>query len=82
MIRTRSGAVVTLCHLQRGSLEVEVGQGVRTGDPLARCGNSGNSTEPHVHVQAIDRVDVDGAAAVAITFAGRLPRNGEIVEAG
>jgi hypothetical protein len=81
MIRTRSGAVVALCHLQRGSVEVHLGQRLRAGDPLARCGNSGNSTEPHLHVQAIDHLDVDVAVAVPITFVGRLPRNGEVVEA-
>jgi murein DD-endopeptidase MepM/ murein hydrolase activator NlpD len=49
---------------------------------LGRCGNSGNSTEPHVHLQAIDRVDVLHASAVPITFGGHLPRNGEIIDAG
>ena len=49
---------------------------------LGRCGNSGNSTEPHVHLQAIDRVDVLNASAVPITFGGSLPRDGEIIDAG
>jgi hypothetical protein len=48
---------------------------------LGRCGDSGSSTEPHAHLQAIDRPDVR-YAAVPITFGGRLPRNGEIVEVG
>jgi hypothetical protein len=82
MIETRDGPVVVVCHLQRGSVQVDVGQSVRVGEPLGRCGNSGNSTEPHLHIQAIDRVDVANAIAVPITFAGRLPRNGEIVRAG
>lgn len=82
MIETRDGPVVTVCHLRRASIEVRLGQRVRVGDTLARCGNSGNSTEPHVHVQAVDRVDVRHATAVPITFGGRLPRNGEVVEAG
>lgn len=81
MIRTDSGPVVAVCHLRQASIEVQLGQRVRAGEPLARCGNSGNSTEPHVHVQAIDRVGVDGAVAVPITFGGHLPRNGEVVEA-
>jgi len=82
MIQSDGGPVVAVCHLQRASIEVRPGQAVRAGDPLARCGNSGNSTEPHVHLQAIDRADVDTATAVPITFGGRLPRNGEVVEAG
>lgn len=75
------GVVVALCHLQSGSVEVQVGQRVEVGDPLARCGNSGNSTEPHVHVQAIDRPEIERANAVQLTFRGALPRNGEIVDA-
>jgi hypothetical protein len=81
MIETRDGSVVALCHLQRGSVQVQLGQSVRAREPLARCGNSGNSTEPHVHVQAFDRLDVSNAKALPITFGGRLPRNGEIVVA-
>jgi hypothetical protein len=82
MIETRDGPVVAVCHLQRASVQVQLGQSVRVGEPLGRCGNSGNSTEPHVHVQAIDRLDALSATAVPITFGGRLPRNGEIIEAG
>jgi hypothetical protein len=82
MIETRAGTVVVVCHLQHGSVRVHVGQGVGVGQPLGHCGNSGNSTEPHVHVQAIDHVDVLQASAVPITFGGHLPRNGEIIDAG
>ena len=82
MIETRDGVVVAVCHLQQGSVGVRPGQRVRVGETLGRCGNSGNSTEPHVHLQAIDRPDVLHAAAVPITFGGRLPSSGEIVDAG
>jgi len=33
---------------------VRRGQFVRCGEVLARCGNSGNSNEPHVHLQLMD----------------------------
>ena len=81
MIETRDGPVVTVCHLQHASVLVQLGQSVQVGEPLGRCGNSGNSTEPHVHLQAIDRSDVLNATAVPISFRGRVPRNGEIIEA-
>ena len=81
MIETGDGAVVVLCHLQRGSVEPRLGQPVEQGEVLGRCGNSGNSTEPHVHLQAIDRWDVRQASPVPITFGGALPRNGDVVEA-
>lgn len=73
------GAVIALCHLQRGSIAVRPCERVRAGDLLGRCGNSGNSMEPHLHVQAIDRPDVEHARPVRMTFRGSLPRSGEIV---
>lgn len=75
------GVVVALCHLRRGSIRVHAGQQVTTGDLLGDCGNSGNSTEPHVHVQAIDDREVERARAVRVTFGGTLPRDGEVVRA-
>ena len=75
------GIIVALCHLQQGSIQVTPGQQVRIGDVIAACGNSGNSTEPHLHIQAIDSLDVARAKAVPITFQGRLPANGEIIQA-
>ncbi len=74
------GVVVALCHLQQGSLKVQTGQLVQVGTTLALCGNSGNSTEPHVHVQAINTPDIERANAVPLSFKGSLPRNGEIID--
>ncbi|MGD7706531.1 M23 family metallopeptidase [Microlunatus sp. Y2014] len=74
-------AVVAVCHLQQGSVLVSSGDTVRSGQPIGRCGNSGNSTEPHVHLHALDSRDLLHSAAVPITFRGGLPHNGEVVEA-
>ncbi len=38
-----------LAHLRRGSIAVCVGQAVVEGDVLGSCGNSGHSSEPHLH---------------------------------
>ncbi|MGO1562064.1 possible secreted peptidase [Actinomycetales bacterium JB111] len=73
------GVVVALCHLMRGSVDVHPGDAVEPGAVVGRCGNSGNSMEPHVHVQAIDGPDARRAGPVALTFEGGVPRNGEIV---
>lgn len=75
-----AGVIVALCHLQQGSVRVQPGQRVRAGEVVAQCGNSGNSTEPHVHVQATDDPDVARARAVRITFGGSIPANGKIVD--
>lgn len=75
------GIIVALCHSQQGSIQVTRGQRVQAGSLLGRCGNSGNSTEPHVHVQAIDNLDVTRANAVCLTFNGSLPANGAVINA-
>lgn len=75
------GVIIAVCHLQHESVEVEISQHVKIDAILARCGNSGNSTEPHVHLQAFDRREVDSAHAVPVMFDGELPRNGEVIEA-
>jgi hypothetical protein len=45
-------ATVFLAHLKCGSILVTVGEQVRAGQSLARVGNSGHTTEPHLHVHA------------------------------
>jgi murein DD-endopeptidase MepM/ murein hydrolase activator NlpD len=39
-----------LCHLMPGSVTVTEGDRVSSGQVVGRVGNSGNSTEPHLHV--------------------------------
>lgn len=73
------GAIVVLCHLRYNSVTVRPGQQVRIGDVLAGCGNSGNSTEPHLHVQAVDSRDIQRANALRVSFGGALPANGDVV---
>ena len=41
-------------HLQPGSLRVKAGDRVKRGQTLALLGNSGNSTEPHLHFQVMN----------------------------
>lgn len=73
--------VVALCHSQQGSAQVTRGQLVQVRDVLGRCGNSGNSIEPHVHLQAIDNPDTACVNAVRLTFNGSLPVNDEVIYA-
>jgi len=81
MVGTASGAVVALCHLRQHSAAVRPGDHVQVGQVVGRCGNSGNSTEPHLHLQVLDREDVERAQPVPITFRGSVPRAGEVVDA-
>jgi hypothetical protein len=48
------GRFAFYAHLQPGSLKVKVGDKVRRGQVLGLVGNSGNSTEPHLHFQVTD----------------------------
>jgi hypothetical protein len=48
------GKYALYAHVQPGSLKVKVGDRVKRGQALALLGNSGNSTEPHVHFQIAD----------------------------
>lgn len=38
-----------VAHLQRGSTKVKTGDTVKAGQPLGLCGNSGRTSEPHIH---------------------------------
>ncbi|WP_371677500.1 M23 family metallopeptidase [Streptomyces sp. NBC_01276] len=68
-------------HLRRGSLAVRPGERVRAGQLLARCGNSGNSTEPHVHFQLMDGPDPDTARGLPFTWRGLgVPANGDVFD--
>jgi murein DD-endopeptidase MepM/ murein hydrolase activator NlpD len=56
------------------------GDRVDRGALIAACGNSGNSTEPHVHVQAMDRPALWFAKGRPLLIDGRQPpRNGEVL---
>ena len=48
------GEYSLLAHLMKGSLAVKRGDVVVEGQSLARTGNSGTSTEPHLHFQLMD----------------------------
>jgi Peptidase family M23 len=76
------GATVYLAHLMRGSILVRVGEQVRAGQPLGRVGNSGNTSEPHLHVHAEEGSysgRFSGAPGIPIRFGGRfLVRNDRV----
>lgn len=48
------GEFAFLAHLQAGSLAVSAGARVAPGQVLGRCGNSGSSSEPHLHFHLQD----------------------------
>jgi hypothetical protein len=68
---------VELAHLAAGTLAVAKGDRIATGDPIARVGNTGKTTEPDLHLHAV------GAAsgqAGPVTLAGRTPNRKTVLE--
>lgn len=73
------GVEILLAHMQQGSVAVAINDTVTTGTLLGKVGNSGNTTEPHLHIHAEHLgepgVILDGRS-VPITIDGRfLVRN-------
>lgn len=66
------GVKVLIAHLQAGSLAVQAGASVAVGQPLGRVGNSGNTSEPHLHIHAVRGSDEDvlRGTGVPIVFDG------------
>lgn len=46
-----TGEFSLLAHLRSGSVAVRAGERVRAGQKVGECGNSGNTSEPHLHYQ-------------------------------
>ena len=81
------GGHVVLAHLRSGSLRVSVGDPVAVGDEVGACGNSGNSTQPHLHIQVMDSADPLTAHGLPMSFRRyrQWPRSGgppDVVEEG
>ncbi|MGQ0420426.1 M23 family metallopeptidase, partial [Bacillus sp. HC-Mk] len=64
-----TGTFLFLGHLKKGSIKVKEGQRVNEGDILAQVGNSGSSSEPHLHIHH-QRQD---PSKVSMFFAEGLP---------
>jgi len=65
---TGGGGYVVLAHLRKGSIQVAPGALVAAGQVLADCGNSGNSTQPHLHIQVMDGLNPMTAGGVPMSF--------------
>ncbi|MFC8705105.1 M23 family metallopeptidase [Streptomyces anulatus] len=77
------GTFAVYAHVQSGSLRVKAGDTVRAGQRLGRVGNSGNTTEPHLHFHLMDGPDPDSARGVPFTWRGvGVPANGETFTVG
>lgn len=82
MLRCRPDAYVVLAHLKRGSVPVQVGDSVTIGTRLGDVGNSGNSWEPHLHVNAQRSPGAQtllDADPKPMTFNGTFPLRNDVI---
>jgi serine/threonine protein kinase len=70
-----------LCHLQPGSITVQPGDRVATGQVLGRIGNSGNTSEPHLHIHLQDSPTDDEGDGIPLYF-HQYRLDGKIIERG
>jgi murein DD-endopeptidase MepM/ murein hydrolase activator NlpD len=69
LLQIASGVYAFYAHMQPGSIRVKVGDRVRRGQVLGLLGNSGNSTEPHLHFQLCDANSPLGSEGLPYAFA-------------
>ena len=74
--------MVILAHLMKGSIRVVEGDYVRSGTPIGLVGNSGNTTEPHLHIHAVRGSDPDSILLsewIPIFIDGRFPVRNDLI---
>jgi murein DD-endopeptidase MepM/ murein hydrolase activator NlpD len=76
-----TGEYSLLAHMAQGSVKVRVGEVVSAGQPLGRVGNSGMSTEPHIHYHLMDNASWKKAQGLPAQFQF-FNRNGQLVDRG
>lgn len=78
VISFENGEFAHLCHLMPGSTRVRPGDRVMRGQVLAKCGNSGNSTGPHLHFQLTDGPLITYSTSLPAYFRN-VRRNGSML---
>lgn len=72
------GVYAAYAHFKRGSIEVSAGDRITVGQRIGLCGNSGNSSEPHLHFQLMDHPKIALAQGIPFTWTGvGVPSEGE-----
>ena len=74
-----SGTIVSLVHLKKNSVTVQLGQQIQAGDKLGQVGNSGFSQEPHLHLQAARWSTDSLLLGIPMKFNGHIPFRNQII---
>jgi len=54
IIKSDLGFFIEISHIMQYSLSVKAGDYIKVNEIVAKCGNSGYSPEPHIHIQVQD----------------------------
>ena len=68
ILKTAANEYLLFAHFRQHSVKVKEGQKVKRGEPLGQCGNSGNSSEPHLHFHIQNVEDMNKATGVKCYF--------------
>ena len=68
IIKHKSKEFSVYAHLRENSLCLKKGDKVKRGEVIAKVGNTGHSTEPHLHFQLIDSINIFEANGLPIMF--------------
>jgi hypothetical protein len=91
-IRHRRREISILAHFKFDSIKVKVGDNVKAGQVLGLCGNSGNSSEPHLHYHLQNTPIIQDGTGIKCFFENVLvegeeekqtqysPKKGDIIE--
>ena len=77
ILKTNNGEYLFFAHFKQNSIIVKQGQKVKKGELLGLCGNSGNSSEPHLHFH-IQNVEDMNKATGAKSYFEKIYVNGEL----
>ena len=76
IIKTQNNEYLFFAHFKQNSVVVKQGQKVKQGQLIGLCGNSGNSSEPHLHFHIQNVEDMNSATGVKCYF-DKIQVNGQ-----
>lgn len=68
IIKHKHNEYSVICHIEKGSFNVKIGDIVEEGEILAKVGNSGNTQGPHIHYHLQSGINLETSKGIKIKF--------------